>query len=339
MKVSHWIYARRPEGTPGPEHYELETVELDPSSLFPDEILVEGRIWSVDPYMRIQQSARDTWESPHPLGQVQGGAVVGQVIASRCPHFAIGDWVETYLGWRTAGIRRADACRKLDVATAPPSTALHVLGMPGRTAYFGLLEAGRPRPGDTLLVSGAAGAVGSIVGQLGKLGGCRVIGVAGSAEKLRWLRDEIGFDAVLSYRELADMAAMAMALRELAPRGIDVYFDNTGGHVTDAVLETMSLRARIVICGQIGQYAGGLDTPPPGPRLLHHMLYKRATITGVLARDYVHRMDEMLAVMTPWVRDGKIKTRETRIKGFSQLPRALAGLFTGENFGKMLVEQ
>jgi NADPH-dependent curcumin reductase CurA len=209
--------------------------------------------------------------------------------------------------------------------------------MPGRTAYFGLLEAGRPRPGETLVVSGAAGAVGSIVGQIGRLAGMRVIGVTGSKEKCDWLTRELRFDAALNYRELPTREAMVKALAGLAPGGVDVYFDNTGGHTTDAVIESMSLRARVVICGQISQYQGGLDRPQAGPRLLHHFLYKRATLQGVLARDYAHRMEEMLKVMGPWVQSGAVKYSETVLDGFERLPEALGALFTGANTGKLLV--
>lgn len=215
--------------------------------------------------------------------------------------------------------------------------ALHVLGMPGRIAYFGLFDAGRPRAGDLLLVSGAAGAVGSIVGQLGRLAGCRVVRVVGSDAKAAWLTTALGFDKVLSYRGIDSLAAAAGRLRTVCPNGIDVYFDNTGGVITDAVFDVMNLRSRLVICGQISQYQGGLDSPAQGPRMLHHMLYKRATMTGVLARDYTARMDEMLAVMTPWVQSGQIRYRETIASGFDALPDALAGLFRGDNIGKMIV--
>ncbi len=336
--MQQWIYAQRPDTAVGAEHYRLEPIS-DLAAPVRGEVIVEGRYWSVDPYMRIQQSAGNTWEAPHPVGEVQGGAVVGQVteVGEGVTELAPGDWVETYMGWRTHGLRPVAECRKLDPDAAPVSTALHVLGMPGRIAWFGLMEAGKPQPGDKLLVSGAAGAVGSIVGQIGKLAGCHVTGVVGSADKADWITRELGFDAAINYREARDAEAMASAIRETAG-GVDIYYDNTGGPTTDAVFETMNLRARLIICGQISQYQGGLDTPNPGPRLLHTMLYKRATMTGVLARDYTHRMDEMLAKMAPWVASGAIKYRETRMKGFEALPDALAALFTGGNTGKMIVE-
>lgn len=335
--VRTWIYAARPDTEVGGRHYRMdaEEIALDPG---PGEVAVEARYWSVDPYMRIQQSALDTWEAPHPLGEVQGGAVVGRVVAcGEGAGLAPGDWVETYMGWRTAGLRRAAECRRLDAAAVSPTTALHVLGMPGRTAYFGLFEAGRPKPSETLLVSGAAGAVGSIVGQLGKLAGLRVVGVVGSSQKAAWLTGELGFDATLNYRDHPTMEATLAGLNACCPDGVDVYFDNTGGHVTDAAIVAMNERARIIICGQISQYQGGLDQPNAGPRLLHHFLYKRASMQGILARDHAHRMDEMLERMTPWVRDGRIRYSETVLDGFERLPEALAALFSGANTGKMLV--
>lgn len=336
--VKQWIYASRPEGGVSSANYRLEETE---QALAPvrGEVAVEGAYWSVDPYMRIQQSARNTWEAPHPVGQVQGGAAVARVIAAGegVSGLAPGDWVETYMGWRTHALRTVAECRKLDPNGAPVSTALHVLGMPGRIAYFGLLEAGRPQPGETLVVSGAAGAVGSIVGQIGKLAGLRVVGVVGSKAKADWIVNELGFDAAIGYRDHPDADSMTAALTKHAPEGVDVYYDNTGGPTTDAVIQSMNVRARIIICGQISQYQGGLDAPNAGPRLLHHFLYKRATMTGVLARDYAARMDEMLARMGPWVKDGRVRYRETIVDGFENLPDALCGLFTGRNTGKMIV--
>ncbi len=226
------------------------------------------------------------------------------------------------MGWQTHAVMSVTECRRLDPDLAPPSTALHVLGMPGRIAYFGLFEAGQPRPGETLLVSGAAGAVGSIVGQIGKLAGCRVVGIAGNREKAAWLTGTLGFDDAIVYRDYPDRAAMTRALEAHCPDGIDVYYDNVGGYITDAVIERMNLRARLIICGQISQYQGGLDTPDLGPRLLQHFLYKRARMTGVLARDYTPRHDEMMVHMGPWVQHGKIRYEETFVDGFDQLPHA-----------------
>ena len=209
--------------------------------------------------------------------------------------------------------------------------------MPGRTAWFGLTEAGRPHAGEVVVVSGAAGAVGSLVVQFAKRHGARVLGIAGGAAKCAWLRDVLGADWTLDYKAFAGADAMGAAIKQLAG-GVDVYFDNVGGMVTDAVIPLINRRARIVICGQISQYSGGLDAPEMGPRLLHHMLYQRATMQGILARDYVHRMDEMTRIVAPWVRAGEIVFEETVIDGFDNLPAALNSLFTGEHRGKLLVK-
>eukprot|EP01124_Arcella_intermedia_P032025 TRINITY_DN7394_c0_g1_i2.p1 TRINITY_DN7394_c0_g1~~TRINITY_DN7394_c0_g1_i2.p1 ORF type:complete len:212 (-),score=52.20 TRINITY_DN7394_c0_g1_i2:89-724(-) len=210
--------------------------------------------------------------------------------------------------------------------------------MPGRTAYFGLFDAGKAKAGETVVVSGAAGAVGSIVVQLAKIKGCRVVGIAGSETKIKYLKEELGADVALNYHNFTDIQSTKKALEEACPNGIDVYFDNTGGVVTDAVMFLINLRARIIICGQISQYNGKLDEPEMAPRFLHHILYKRATIQGILARDYMARMNEMLNEMVPWLKEGKLKNLETVVEGFDSLPNALNSLFHGANNGKLVVK-
>lgn len=332
-----WIYRRQPEGVVGPEHYELAERPLD-TSLSAGEVLVRTRIVSVDPYMRINQSAKPTFNpEPHPLGTVQAAGAVGQVMASAAPGLAEGDWVEGMLGWQTHARMHASLLRKLDPAAAPVSTALGVLGMPGRTAWFGLTEAGRPRAGEVVVVSGAAGAVGSLVAQFAKRHGCRVLGIAGGAAKCAWLREALGLDWAIDYKAYRTADELGAAIRAAAG-GVDVYFDNVGGWISDAVIPLINRRARIVICGSISQYSGGLDTPELGPRFLHHMLYQRATLQGILARDYLHRMDEMLAIVGPWVARREIVFEETVLQGFDRLPAALNALFTGDHRGKLLVE-
>ena len=330
-----WIYVRRPDGRVGAEHYEHRSVVLD-QNLSANEVLVAIRYISVDPYMRIQQAARDTYDVPHPLGIVQRSGTVGQVIATAHADFAIGDWVLGYGGWQRYHKSHGAELQKLDPEAAPVTTALGVLGMPGRTAWFGLMEAGRPRPGETLLVSGAAGAVGSLVAQFGKRAGCRVIGIAGGAVKCSFLLERLGLQGAIDYRVHSTVAALAGEIQRLTG-GVDVYFDNVGGWITDAVIPLIKRRARIVICGAISQYDGGLDRPDAGPRLLQHMLFQRATIQGILARDYTHRMDEMKAIVAPWVRNGEIVFAETLLEGFERLPEALNSLFSGRNLGKLLV--
>jgi NADPH-dependent curcumin reductase CurA len=330
-----WFYVKRPTSRVGSEHYELRESEIS-GPLAENEVIVRARYISVDPYIRIQQHERNTYDVPHPLGIVQRSGVVGEVVESASPLFAKGDWVSTYSGWQLYARCHHSELTKLDPASAPVSTALGVLGMPGRIAWFGLMEAGRPRPGDTLIVSGAAGAVGSLVAQFGKKAGCKVVGIAGGPNKCRFLLDELKLDRAVDYREHKTHEDLTSALLE-ATGGVDVYFDNVGGPITDAVIPLIKRRARIVICGAISQYDGGLDTPDVGPRFLQHMLFQRATIQGVLARDYTNRMDEMVAQVAPWVKSGEIVFKETFVDGFEQLPAALNSLFEGGNIGKLLV--
>jgi NADPH-dependent curcumin reductase CurA len=334
-----WIYRHRPLAGIGPEHYELVERPLA-TQLGENEVLLAARYLSVDPYMRIGQSGKPTYDAePHPLDAVQGGGAVSQVLASNAPGFAAGDWVYAYSGWQTHARLHASALTRLDPAQAPVTTALGVLGMPGRTAWFGLTESGRPHAGDVVVVSGAAGAVGSLVVQFAKRHGARVLGIAGGAAKCAWLKETLGADWAVDYKAHAGADTLGVEIQRLTG-GVDVYFDNVGGMVTDAVIPLINRRARIVICGQISQYSGGLDTPELGPRLLHHMLYQRATIQGMLARDYVHRMDEMRRIVAPWVQAGEIVFKETLIDGFEQLPAALNALFTdtsGKIRGKLLV--
>ena len=332
-----WIYRSHPAGEVGVEHYELKASQLS-TRCAANEVLVAARYISVDPYMRINQSLKPTYNAePHPLGAVQSAGVVGQVLTSASPLFAEGDWVEGMLGWQTHACVHVSGLRKLDPTIAHVSTALGVLGMPGRTAWFGLTESGKPHAGEVVVVSGAAGAVGSLVAQFAKRHGCRVLGIAGGPAKCAWLTGTLGLDWAIDYKAHANADALGAAIKA-ATGGVDVYFDNVGGIVTDAVIPLINRRARIVICGQISQYSGALDTPELGPRFLHHMLYQRATIQGMLARDYLHRMDEMTAIVAPWVNAGKIVFEETIVDGFDQLPATLNRLFTGTHTGKLLVK-
>ena len=336
LSNEQWIYIKRPEARVGSDHYRYQQVDLD-TNLSENEVLVEAKYISVDPYMRIQQHERDTYDVPHPLNRVQAAGVVGQVVASASPQFSEGDWVLNYQGWQRYAKCHVNELQKLDANEAPPSTALGILGMPGRTAWFGLMEAGRPRPGDTVLVSGAAGAVGSLVAQFAKRAGCRVIGIAGGAKKCAFLIDQLKLDACIDYHQFPDMVNMSKEILRVT-QGVDVYFDNVGGSITDAVIPHIKLRARIIICGTISQYDGGLDHPDMGPRFLQHMLFKRATIQGILARDFTHRMPELRAHISPWVKNREIVFEATIIEGFSQLPNALGMLFEGKNIGKLLVK-
>ncbi|TDT40561.1 hypothetical protein CLV90_3410 [Maribacter spongiicola] len=302
------------------------------------EIVVKAKYISVDPYMRIQQSALNSWEVPHPLGVVQGSGMAGEIIASNSDTLKIGDWVNCYTGWQQYAIVKDTEVRLLDTKIATVSTSLGILGMPARVAYFGIIEAGKIKTGETVVVSGAAGAVGSTVVQIAKLKGCRVIGIAGSQEKMNFLEQELDVDATINYKENKTQESMVKALKTACPEGVDIYYDNVGGVITDAVIDVVNVGARILVCGQISQYNHALDKPEMGPRFLHKVLYKRITIQGILARDYNDRMPEMISEMGSWVKDGKIKYKETIIQGFEKLPKALSGLFDGENTGKMIVK-
>jgi len=293
---------------------------------------------SVDPYMRIQQAQSDTWEPPHPLNTVQEAGVIGEVVSSNFTGLKPGDIVSAGYGWQKFGVCKGDEVKCIDPTLAPISTGLGILGMPGRTAYFGFFDVGKPHTGETVVVSGAAGAVGSIVVQLAKLKGCKVVAIAGSEEKLAHLKNNLGADTCINYKNFPTLEKMKTALATACPQGIDIYFDNVGGFITDAVMHFINLRARIIICGQISQYNGKLDEPEMGPRFLHHILYKRATIQGILSRDYKDRMDEMVQVMSGWLKEGKLKIDETVVEGFEKLPSSLNSLFYGKNLGKLVVK-
>ena len=332
-QLKQWIYKKRPEGRVTSAHYELRKSVFTPA-LAQNEVLIEAKYVSVDPYMRIQQAAKPNWEQPHPLNKVQGAAVVAQVVESNHPDFTTNDWVSGYTGWQSHAQMHGSELQKLNPEEADVTTALGVLGMPGRTAWFGLMEAGKPKAGETVVLSGAAGAVGSLVTQFAIKNGCKVIAIAGSDEKCRWL-ESLGAHVTLNYKQFEQADQLSQKLVEMG--GVDVYFDNVGGMITDAVMLSLNLRARIVICGQISQYDGGLDEPELAPRLLHHLLYKRATVQGILARDFSHRMPEMINHIGHWVKNNEIVFKTTMADGFESLPDTLSSLFEGKNTGKAIV--
>jgi len=325
------LLARRPSGAPAESDFTL--VEVPAPEPKAGEVLVRVLYLSLDPYMRGRMSERASYARPVGLGEVMTGGTVGRVLASRNPDFGAGDIVEGNLGWQDYAVSGGKGLRKIDPRLAPISTALGVLGMPGLTAYFALLELGKPRAGETVVVSAASGAVGGIVGQIAKLKGCRAVGTAGSAAKCRYCLDELGYDACIDYRASKDLAA---ELKQAAPDGIDVYFDNVGGAVTDAVFPLLNLRARVVVCGQISQY--NLEQPELGPRLLWNLIRTRARVEGFLVWDYAARYGEGLAQLAAWIKEGKLKYREDVTAGLEQAPRKLIGLLKGENFGKALIK-
>lgn len=326
-----FVLAARPVGYPKESDFKL--VESPVPVPKAGEMLVRSIYLSVDPYMRGRMSDAKSYAPPVQLGEVMVGGVVGQVVESNHTKFQVGDFVVGFFGWQEYAISDGRGVRKVDPNLAPISTALGVLGIPGLTAYFGLLDICHPQPGETVVVSGAAGAVGSLVGQIARIKGCRTVGIAGSDQKVDYLIRELGFDAAFNYRAETDYYHK---LKELCPDGVDVYFDNVGGEITDAVLHLLNLKARVSICGQISQY--NLEKPEMGPRLLSLLIITRSRIEGFLVTDYALRFDEGIRQMAQWLKEGKLKYREDVIEGFENMPRAFIGMLKGQNIGKQLVK-
>jgi NADPH:quinone reductase len=315
-----------------PRDSDFQLVESPIPKPGPGEALVRALYLSVDPYMRGRIGSQNGFAKLIEPGSVIVGAVAGQVLESNDPRLARGDYVEGQLGWQEYAVASAKLLRKIDPKLAPVSTALYVLGMPGLAAYFGLLEICRPQPGESVVVSGAAGAVGSLVGQIARIKRCRAIGIAGSDEKVAYLTGEMGFDSAFNYKTVSDYDAK---LHELAPNGIDVYFDTVGGPITDAVIGRLNQRGRISVCGQISQYNS--EEPEMGPRWLGQLVIKQAKVEGFLVRQFSERYEEAYRQLGNWLRDGKIHYRETVIEGIENASKALIEMLEGHNIGKQLV--
>jgi NADPH-dependent curcumin reductase CurA len=319
----------RPRGFPDEDLFEVaETPIPEPAD---GQVLIRNAYFSVDPYMRPRMNDVRSYVAPFTLGEAMTGGAVGRIAASRNPRHAEGDWVLHQLGWREWALSEGTALRRVDPGAAPISTALGVLGMPGFTAWYGLHVLGRPQEGETVLVSGAAGAVGSAAGQMAKIAGCRVIGSAGSEEKLAWLR-ELGFDEAFNYREQRPREA----LTALAADGIDIYFDNVGGEHLEAAIGALHNYGRVVACGSISRYNDA--EPAPGPRNMFMVVTKRLRIEGFIVSDHYDRFGEFAGQAAEWVRDGRLRYRETVVEGIENAPKAFLGLLRGENIGKMLVK-
>jgi NADPH-dependent curcumin reductase CurA len=321
-----WILRKRPEGEI--KAGDLELVDQPIPVPGPGQILVRTLYLSLDPTNRIWMSDMEQYMPPVQLGDVMRGGTIGVVEQSNNADFAPGDIVNTFTGWQEYVV--ADGAQKMAKGVPLPAY-MSVLGATGATAYFGLLDLGQPKPGDTVVVSAACGAVGSIVGQIAKLKGCRTVGIAGSDEKCRHAVQNLGFDACINYKT-EDMRA---ALKRECPNGIDIDFENAGGEILDAVMDNLAMRARIVLCGMISQYNAA--TPPPGPSLTN-VLMKRARIEGFIIIDYLPRFGEFFAQMGPWVAAGKIKYDTTIVPGIENALSALDMLFTGGNTGKLLIQ-
>ena len=322
------VLRRRPVGVPEPGDFEL----LESPVPAPSEGEVLGRTiyLSLDPYMRGRISGARSYAQPVEPGQVIVGGTVSEVLESKHPGLARGDIVLGYDGWQSHGVSKGAGLRKLDPRQAAISTALGVLGMPGMTAYVGLLDIGRPKAGETVVVSAASGAVGSAVGQIARIKGARAVGVAGSPDKCDYVVRELGFDACVNYKT-GDLPA---ALKAACPNGIDVYFENVGGDVLRAVMTRLNQNARIPLCGLISEY--NATEPAPGPNLLP-LLFNRALVQGFIVSDHMARMGDFLRDCGAWLREGRLKHREDVVVGLEKAPEAFIGLLQGKNFGKLLV--
>ncbi|CNB22239.1 NADP-dependent oxidoreductase [Yersinia intermedia] len=328
------LLASRPHGTPTSENFALDIQPIAQPAA--GQVLFRTRYLSLDPYMRGRMSDAPSYAAPVEIGDVMVGGAVSRVEASNHPEFQVGDWVLANSGWQDYTLSDGAGVRNLGPQLSHPSRALGVLGMPGFTAYMGLLDIGQPKAGETLVVAAASGAVGSVVGQIGKLKGCKVIGIAGGSEKCRYVVEELGFDACIDHKA----TDFAQQLEKVCVEGIDIYYENVGGAVFDAVLPLLNPRARIPVCGLIARYndTGLPDGPDRLPLLQSIILRKRIRMQGfIIFDDYGHLFGDFLQQMTQWVDQGKIKFREDLVDGLENAPQAFIGLLEGKNFGKLVI--
>jgi len=331
MTTKQIVLIRRPKGKPVMENFQTNDVELP--EIKDKEVLLEAMFLSVDPYMRGRMNDAKSYVPPFEIGKSITGGVVAKVLKSNSASFKENDIVTGNLPWQQHCIAAENGLIKVDTSIAPASYYLGILGMPGLTAYFGLMHIGKPKAGETVVVSGAAGAVGIVVGQIAKLHGCRVVGIAGSDEKVKLLKEEFGFDEVINYKTSADIKK---AIADVCPKAVDIYYDNVGGEISDAVISNINFNARIVLCGQIALYNS--TEIPMGPRLQPMLLTRSVLMQGFIVSNYQSQFEEGLTNLSLWLKEGKLKYKETIVKGFDKLPSALLGLFSGDNTGKMIVE-
>jgi NADPH-dependent curcumin reductase CurA len=331
MTTKQITLSSRPKGKPVLENFQTSNIEL--AEIKDKEILLEAMFWSVDPYMRGRMNDAKSYAPPFEIGKPIAGGVVAKVIKSNSAQFKVNEVVTGNLPWQQHCVATETELIKVDATIAPASYYLGILGMPGLTAYFGLMHIGKPKAGETVVVSGAAGAVGIVVGQIAKLQGCRVVGIAGSDEKVKLLKEAFGFDEVINYKTTPNIKK---SIAEACPKGVDIYYDNVGGEISDAVISNINFHARIVLCGQIALYNS--TEIPMGPRLQPMLLTRSVLMQGFIVSNYQSEFGEGIKHLATWVKEGKIKYKETIVKGFDQLPAALLGLFEGDNIGKMIVE-
>jgi NADPH-dependent curcumin reductase len=323
------LLKERPTGEPAVEHFELVSKPLPPIAA--GQVLVRTHYLSLDPYMRGRMSAAKSYVQPVEIGDVMCGEVVGEVVDTNNPKFTVGQFVHGALGWQQYAISDGAGLRRIDVSQAPPPAWLGVLGMPAVTAHIGLLDIGEPKPGETVVVSAASGAVGSIVGQIAKLKGTRAIGIAGGANKCDYVVRELGFDACVDYKR----SGWRDELKAAVPNGVDVYFDNVGGEILDTVLARMNPFARLPLCGLISQYN---TMEPYGLKNIRSVLVNRIRMQGFIVTDKPERWRPAFADLAAWYAAGKLKYRESIAEGLENAPRAFIGMLRGENFGKQLVK-
>ncbi|MGO4334106.1 NADP-dependent oxidoreductase [Labrys sp. KB_33_2] len=328
------VLASRPVGAPSPDNFRVEDVPVsEPSE---GQLLLQVLYLSLDPYMRGRMSAAKSYAKPVAIGDVMEGGTVARVIRSRHPDYREGDIVLSHSGWQSFALSDGAGLRKLDPQAAPVSTALGVLGMPGFTAYAGLLTIGQPKPGETVVVAAASGAVGSVVGQIARIKGARAVGIAGGADKCAFVRDELGFDAVVDHHA-PDFAAQLAAA---CPEGIDIYFENVGGRVWDAVFPLLNDFARIPVCGLIAQYNAGPDAHPGPDRLppvMRDVLSKSLLIRGFIQREFADQRPAFYREAAEWIASGRLRYKEDIVDGLDKAPEAFIGLLEGRNFGKLAV--
>ena len=325
------ILNSRPVGKPQLSDFKL--VEEEMPEIKEGEVLLKTKFVSVDPYLRGRMSDAKSYVPPFELQKVMSSGVVAEVTESQNEKFKKGDFVSGMLSWKEFQTSKVENLLKIDGKIAPLSNYLGVLGMTGLTAYFGLTEIGKPQKGETLVVSGAAGAVGSIVGQIGKILGCRVIGIAGTDEKVEMLKSKFGFDEGINYNTTKDMTK---AIAEACPNGVDVYYDNVGGTISDSVHSNIYRLGRIIVCGAISAYN---DTSiPQGPRVEHFLIRKSALMQGFIVGNYAEKFPEGMKHLSQWLKEGKLTYSETIVDGFENIPQAFLDLFEGKNKGKMIVK-
>jgi NADPH:quinone reductase len=331
METTQIVLASRPLGLPTAANFRTETMVLGKPG--DNEVVLKSWYISVDPYMRGRMSSAKSYAASFDVDNPIRGGVLARVTESRSKFLTAGDTVVGTLPWATYSIENADKLRKVDTKSFPPGYHLGILGMPGLTAYFGIMDIGRPKTGETVVISGAAGAVGVVAGQIAKLQGATVVGIAGTDEKCKMLTDQFGFDLALNYKT---SGSLRKDIAAACPKGIDVYYDNVGGEITDAAVANLNNHARFVLCGQISQYNNTRISV--GPAILPTFLTRSIMLQGFIVGNYSNRFEEAMSQLTKWVNEGTLRYTETVVHGFSKLPETFIGLFSGKNVGKMLVK-